>query len=71
MRAAISLYETPELTSSEVWGEGSYAVSRLCSVLGALSIAAVASSVAVYQYSSAAASTLSSSLGPGALLRSL
>ncbi|EAU91196.2 hypothetical protein CC1G_06831 [Coprinopsis cinerea okayama7 len=52
MRAAVDLYESPELTSSEVWSPDSNAKSRLCSVLGALSIAAVASSVAVYQFTS-------------------
>ncbi|TEB37618.1 hypothetical protein FA13DRAFT_1726732 [Coprinellus micaceus] len=61
MRAAIDLYENPtDLTSSEVWSQDSGTASRLCSVLGALSIAAVASSVAVYQYSASIASTLSS-----------
>ncbi|TFK22564.1 hypothetical protein FA15DRAFT_671357 [Coprinopsis marcescibilis] len=50
MRAAVDLYESPELSSSEVWSPD--AKSRLCSVLGAISVAAVASSVAVYQFTS-------------------
>ncbi|EDQ99506.1 uncharacterized protein LACBIDRAFT_316390 [Laccaria bicolor S238N-H82] len=54
MRAATDLYEHPALTSSEVWGSSDQTCSdktRVFSVLGALSLAAAASSVAVYQYS--------------------
>ncbi|KIJ95111.1 hypothetical protein K443DRAFT_683296 [Laccaria amethystina LaAM-08-1] len=53
MRAVTDIYEHPDLTSSEVWGSDQTCSdkTRVFSVLGALSLAAAASSVAVYQYS--------------------
>jgi len=48
MRHISDVYESPELSTSEVWSPE--VKPRLVSVLGALSVAAVASSLALYQF---------------------
>ncbi|KAH6914072.1 hypothetical protein BKA70DRAFT_1260357 [Coprinopsis sp. MPI-PUGE-AT-0042] len=48
MRAISGIYESPELSASDVWSPE--VKTRLASVIGAISVAAVASSVAVYQF---------------------
>ncbi|KAF8917798.1 hypothetical protein CPB85DRAFT_1430882 [Mucidula mucida] len=60
MRAAIDIYEHPQLTSSEVWSKGDSPAAAealspaagLISALAALSLAAAASTYAVLHYSS-------------------
>ncbi|KAF8896724.1 hypothetical protein CPB85DRAFT_1440260 [Mucidula mucida] len=59
MRAAIDIYEHPQLTSSDVWSKGDSSAdaealspASVISALGALSLAAAASTYAVLRYSS-------------------